>query len=128
MKRKTFILSACIAVATIPLINYTWLNILEADPLSHPDELSRFCDEKVIREIGISYRRKFPEEKAKEELIKLLLSNNSGKEIKSTDKSMVVQLLNNKIHAEFSEYKTIIINGWVISLTEARQCALFSLT
>jgi hypothetical protein len=32
------------------------------------------------------------------------------------------------IHTDFLTDKTLIINGWVLSVTEARQCALFSLS
>jgi hypothetical protein len=42
--------------------------------------------------------------------------------------SEIYELLENKIKEEFSAYKTIIVSGWIISPTEARQCALFSLT
>jgi hypothetical protein len=31
------------------------------------------------------------------------------------------------IHDDFEKGRTVVLNGWILSLTEARQCALFSL-
>ena len=35
-------------------------------------------------------------------------------------------LLNQKIQQDFEAGRTVVVNGWVLSQTEARQCALFS--
>jgi hypothetical protein len=37
-------------------------------------------------------------------------------------------LIDKKVRKDFKEDKLQVIKGWVISTTEARQCALFSLT
>ena len=31
------------------------------------------------------------------------------------------------VQADFDQARTVVVDGWVLSLTEARQCALFSL-
>lgn len=126
MKRRTFIITACAAAVSIPVINYSLLD--SRDPLTYPKELSRFCDEKSIQHIGARFLSLVPTENTKEKLTALLLTDFSGKKLNISDKSMINELLNKKIHKDFSEYNTIVINGWVISTTEARQCALYSLT
>ena len=94
-----------------------------------PDALSRFCDEKTIREIGISYRSMVPAENEKKKLTELLLTDYDGKVMANSDKYKVIELLDSKVLKDFSDYNKIhVIKGWVISITEARQCALFSLT
>ena len=93
-----------------------------------PDELSRFCDEKEIRAIGASYRNLVPQENEKNQLSALLLASDGGKAVAATDKYAVIELLDKKVQKDFNDYNLQVINGWVISTTEARQCALFSLT
>jgi hypothetical protein len=36
-------------------------------------------------------------------------------------------MLENKVENDFKTGKIAVIKGWVLSLTEARQCALFSI-
>ena len=132
MKRKAFLLTttvAALAVISIPVVRYYNKKSGLYDPLTMPDDLSRFCDEKTIREIGISYRKIVPAENEKKKLTELLLTDNDGNVIAGTDKFKVIELLDKKILKDFSDYNKILaIKGWVISITEARQCALFSLT
>jgi hypothetical protein len=132
MKRKTFLLTttaATLAVIAIPVIRYYNKKSKLYNPLIMPDDLSRFCDEKTIREIGISYRGMVPAENEKKKLTELLLTDYDGKVITNSDKYKVIELLDKKILKEFSDYNKIqVIKGWIISTTEARQCALFSLT
>lgn len=131
MKRRTFILAATaatVAVATIPIVKYKCGNTITHDPLLRPDMLAHFCDEETIRKIGTCYRKQKPSETTREKLNELLLTDNTGKKLKSSDHSAIAELIKEKIHDEFSADKAVVVNGWVISLTEARQCALYSLT
>lgn len=98
------------------------------DPLISPYILERFCNETEINEIGVGYRSMVPAENTKPTLTEMLLSGDSEKKSESLSRSEIAKLLQRKIQQEYSAYKTIIVNGWVISPTEARQCALFSLT
>lgn len=130
MKRRTFILSATgavIVIATIPIIKYKCGDTIPSDPLLRPDALARFCDEKEIREIGFSYRKLMPSENTKEKLTELLLTDKAGKKLKNTGHSATAKLIREKIKEEFTAEQAIVVNGWVISSTEARQCALCSL-
>ena len=132
MKRKTFLLTttfATLAVITIPVVRYYNKKSKLDDPLIMPDDLSRFCDEKTIREIGISYRSIVPAENEKKKLTELLLTDYDGKVMANSDKYKVIELMDTKVLKDFTDYNKIhVIKGWVISITEARQCALFSLT
>ena len=31
------------------------------------------------------------------------------------------------VHSDFEQHRTVVVQGWVLSVTEARQCALYSL-
>lgn len=130
MKRRTFILAAAATavVATVPIVYFSRRNRKSYHPLVMPEILGQFCDEAEIRLIGDRYRSRVKGEDDKDKLTELLLTDNTGKKVDSSDKSAVAELLNKKVLEEFRAYKTIVEKGWIITITEARQCALFSLT
>jgi hypothetical protein len=129
MKRRAFIAAAAAAtvVIAVPAIITSTRHKGRKDPLNIPNVLSNFCDENEITEIGKGYRLLVPMENEKEKLTKLLLANKIGKINRNLSNSEIDEVLENKIKEEFSAYKTIVVSGWVITPTEARQCALFSL-
>jgi hypothetical protein len=130
MKRRRFLLIAAAATVTVAgsVILFSRRRNKSYDPLVMPQILGQFCDENELRQIGNSYRVMKKEENSREKLSALLLTDDAGKKIDPSDKSEVSGLMNKKIQEEFMEFNTLILNGWIISPTEARQCALFSLT
>lgn len=130
MKRRTFIVTAITvaAVASVPVIGNLYRRSRTGDPLLRPDVLSRFCDKETITEIGNHYLSCAPSEARKEKLRKLILTDDAGRKATSSDASSVYDWVNQRIRDDFSAKRTTIIDGWIISITEARQCALLSLT
>jgi hypothetical protein len=63
--------------------------------------------------------------KSKEKLIKLLAGNIGHTIDDSTNSSLINSVLETKARQDFQENKTTIVEGWVLSVTEARQWALF---
>ena len=127
MDRRTFIQLSAVGAAAISLPQ------LHCKPtpeglLEFPATLSTICDEKTIKEVGRAYLQIFPEENSSSRLRRQLLGDTDGKEIASTtDVDILTLHLQKKIHEDFRSSQTVILKGWVLSLTEARQCALFSL-
>jgi hypothetical protein len=35
--------------------------------------------------------------------------------------------IDDTVHEDFASGRTVVVDGWVLAVTEARQCALFSL-
>lgn len=130
MKRRKFLLAttAALAVAAVPTVWYLRNQKKNYHPLLMPEELGNFCEEKVIREIGISYRKQVAAEDNKAKLEQLLLTDDAGKQVAYADKEAVALLMEKKTLSDFNSSNITIQGGWVISVTEARQCALFSLT
>jgi hypothetical protein len=130
MKRSVFIkaVAAIAATAALPVLYNSSRTKGHNNSLSMPGVLSGFCDEIEIHEIGLKYRSMIPSENNKEKLTELLLANRKNKKNTSLSNSEIGELINKNIRNEYSGYNTMVINGWVISPTEARQCALFSLT
>ena len=60
--------------------------------------------------------------------MELLLTNDKGKKIEPDNSEAISELLEQKIQQEFKDGRIVIEDGWVLSETEARQCALFSMS
>jgi hypothetical protein len=76
----------------------------------------------------ITYRSSFPEENSKEVITQLILNGSISKSIKISEKKKLSEAIRKQTFLDFSDNQTVIINGWILSKTEALQCALFSLT
>ncbi|MDE3213611.1 MAG: hypothetical protein KGM98_10285 [Bacteroidota bacterium] len=130
MQRRQFIyLSAMGAVAvTLPLFNCnTPVTDLEK-VLSVPHILSELVGRDTVLEIGTAYGQLFPGEYKVKALDGILRGVAPGSPIQATTApEKVMSLLDQNIKEEFTEGKTLVIRGWVLTVTEARQCALYSL-
>lgn len=122
MERRTFIhLSAYTALAlTLPFAGGC-----SPSPESvalRPFLFSKLADKKTIAGAGIAYRKKFPKEDDKTVLSNLLMGTDT-----SQNKSAIERQLNDLVLKDFKTGKTVTAAGWVLSVTEARQCALYSI-
>ena len=126
MKRKEFLQRSAFAAAaiTLPLL-HSCKSAVSDDEMVDPQFLSRLFDEQTIRKTGAAYLQKMPGEKDHNKLVGLLAGNSSI--AGSSDENEIHQYLEEKIKRDFDEGKTVMLNGWVLSVTEARQCALYSL-
>lgn len=79
--------------------------------LETPDFLSHICDAPTIRQIGAAYRNQTPAEASQKTLLRLLQTGVTAQTIKT----------------DYAQGDIVTVKGWVLSRTEARQCALFSL-
>lgn len=128
MKRRTFILTTLAAAAAIACpITHTNVNSNSTkDPLSWPEDLGELADENTIREIGFHYRKLIPSMYKQTTLRRLLLTDPNGREVALANSSEVKEWLKKKVSHDFMTFNIITVNGWVISSTEFKQCALFS--
>lgn len=126
MKRKDFIQLSAFATAAI---SFPLLQSCNApspgEAMTGPDFLSRLFDEQTIRKTGESYLQRNPAEKDQSKLTRLLAGNGSIAD--SSDENAIHLYLEERIKKDFDEGNTVMLNGWVLSVTEARQCALFTL-
>lgn len=126
MKRKDFLQLSAFAAAAISLpLLHSCNEPVSENSMAQPAFLSRLFDEGTIRDAGKAYLQKTPAENDDNRLIELLARNSSI--ANSSDEKAIHQYLEEKIKKDFEEGKTVLVKGWVLAVTEARQCALFSL-
>ena len=76
-----------------------------------------------VRQLGTRYRASTPAENSAEALRAALARGHSRGIPLSKSGS-----LENQIRDDFAAGRTVLVDGWVLAVTEARQAALFSLT
>jgi hypothetical protein len=119
MDRRRFIRDSAILSAALAI---PWLEACRrADPakLPAPDFLSHTLDRQSLLEIGKAYLESHPDEKKPHKLADLLMDGGQSTDLKGYFKK--------KIRKDFENGDTTLASGWVLSVTEARQAALFSL-
>ncbi|HLX91544.1 MAG TPA: hypothetical protein VKR32_07670, partial [Puia sp.] len=92
---------------------------------SHPEFLSRLFDKEQVSEVGKKYLERNPDENDAGKLTGLLAG--SGSIVGSKDDAAIRRYLAEAIANEFKMGNTVVVNGWILSHTEARQCALYSI-
>lgn len=94
-----------------------------------PAFLSLIIDENAIRKIGQAYISFAPNQTTESFLISKLMTDQNGKPLSRTLSASNISLaLRKKIEQDFIKGQYLFVDGWVLSETEAQQCALFSLS
>ena len=107
---------------TTPLVTVGCKQI-DHDPVElESHALPLIWKEDILRDIGKMYMETHPKERREKKLIRLLT-----KDYKDETMSLKDHLKQNIIQ-DFKSKNTLIIAGWILSKTEARQCALMALT
>lgn len=128
MKRRAFIYTG-IAIATGLGLSSLFLWNKESkwkkQPFLYPLILSGILDEESLRVIGQSYRAQRPDENSKLTLRNAIVN---GIQNSADDLENQAMEIEKSVETNFKTDKLIVIKGWIISETEARQCALLSLS
>lgn len=132
MKRRTFVFYtvAAAALVVVPFVAYRRYSDSFVRSIGEPAFLSNVCDDKTIRAIGETYRARNPEEAKIDKLMPLLLGTcgeSPDRSHSDADYDRLIQKLDEAVREDYANGRVITVNGWVLSLTEGRQCALYSL-
>ena len=123
MNRRNFILLTGLGVSAIaiPTWYYKYRDLVYDPLLTEPELLSYIWDGNTISEIGEMYRKQVSSENSERKLVSLIL-NNASSDLTTSE------MLRQQITYDYKSGDTVMVGGWILSRTEARQCALFSLT
>ena len=122
MERRQFIILSAIGVAAVGT-SVWYLNYYNPEiphSLDRPHALSHIWDTEMISAMGEAYRKQLPAEDNQNSLRELLLNH-------QTDQDAAIEALKNTIKDDFVSGNTLVLEGWILSQTEARQCALYSI-
>lgn len=127
MNRTEFLRLSAFAAAAVgfPLLSSCNSGKKDQKQWADPEFLSRLFDRETIIKAGNEYLKKNPDENDAGKLTGLLLGESSVSAL--TDEKAIHQFLLEKIQKDFADGNTVMVQGWVLSATEARQCALFAL-
>ena len=123
MRRRRFLeitLAATIAL-TVSIARHLGVGRPEANAITIPGLLSILRDPQRIHDLGHTYRASHPEENDPDKLIGLIAMD------ASVSQGGLMTKLDKKVREDFKDRNTVLLQGWILSRTEARQCALFSL-
>ncbi len=123
MKRRKFIIQGAVGVAalSIPVSCQNYKNGEFDVVLAQPTSLLKIWDSESIAKIGHQYLLGNQKEKTERTLVKLL------EQIDEIEGS-IAQGLEQQIINDFENGSMVMVDGWILSITEARQCALFSVS
>jgi hypothetical protein len=93
-----------------------------AAALDKPELLTMLGPER-LRQMGAHYRASTPGENTDAALRAALSGANGQSKV-----ALTTEALDKQIRNDFAADRTVVVDGWVLSLTEARQAALFSLS
>lgn len=129
MRRGAFILISTATAITVllPIANCSAQPSMD-NIMAYPSSLSLIMSSNSINKIGKKYNQIALYEADKKILLsKLLPEKYIEKNNSSSDIFRIQNSLKHKIKKDYKKNDTIIIDGWILSKTEVRQCALFAL-
>ncbi len=129
MNRRNFIwtLSVGSAVVFIPMYGCQD-KLTDIEFLAIPVSMLNVSSVDIVEKLGELYKKSVPEESEYEVLVRLLKSKDSDSKIGDIKGEKAIQkMLKQKITTDFENDNIVVLDGWILSKTEARQCALFSL-
>jgi hypothetical protein len=128
MTRRSFILLTGLGISTMGVLSAKFFNLdfIDNTPYVKPRLLSQLCNDDTIRLLGHSYLELRPAERNRDRLMKEIYGRVVNiATLRRRDILRMRAQLRNSIRKNFASRETVILRGWILSLTEARQCALF---
>jgi hypothetical protein len=116
------------AIISLSFVYKAWVKYRHQDPYATPEALLDILDEDTCLYLGSRYLALYPAENKADILKAKMLSASKGDAAShyfgfaATEK-----VISDTIFREFSLSAMVLIDGWMLSHTEARQCALFYL-
>jgi hypothetical protein len=124
MNRKRFlIISGIVAGGAAAPWLFRWDGLRPPPPLT-PWYLAHIFDHARLQQLGQAYLAATPTERSAPELTRLLLP---GESVAGLDDDTLRGRLRNRVLDDFTAGRVTLVDGWILSLTEARQCALLAL-
>ena len=124
MDRRNFSIVSALTIVGIFIPTYGCISEKSrtTEMLRSPRSLLSIMDTDELDKLGTEYLIKFPFESEEDVLLKLIFAKYPD-EISALK---LESLIKEKIEIDFETNNVVILNGWILSKTEARMCALYS--
>jgi len=122
MKRRDFLGITAVGVAGLACPGEAAAGAVSRATLAHPHLLDLLRDEQLVAALGRRYRTAVPSESEAHVLEAAILAH-----APADASAEPRRWLADRIQQDFARGETVTIDGWVLSRTEARQAALYSL-
>lgn len=124
MDRRRFLsLGAAVSLSVATPAVWAWPDSsVEPEALARPVLPPGLGGPARIRDLGRRYRAARPDENGRNALKEAL-----RRDLNSEPPGAAPDRLEAQVQADFADGRTVQLDGWILSVTEARQCALFSL-
>jgi hypothetical protein len=127
MKRREFIgIAAASAACAVCPVAVRGRDFDSLSILARPRVLGVLRDEQLLHVLGARYREMTPHERGASALVQAIMKDIDSKAATDPLVSLEVRM-SEQVRRDFSAGRTVTLNGWILSVTEARQCALHSL-
>lgn len=130
MERRDFLLATAAgsAAVSLPAAILSGIDPFDgARTLAHPTALQTIGPAEFVRELGRAYRTRRPEEDDPKVLAEAIRGNDDGHATDLETHAALSVRPDRRIQADFEEGRTVQLDGWILSVTEARQAALHSI-
>lgn len=130
MERRDFLLVTVAGSAALSLPAALLSKIAPfagARRLAHPTALEAIGPAEFVRELGRAYRKHSPEEDDPEVLAEAIRGSDDSRATGLETHAVLSAGPDRRIQADFEEGRTVHLEGWILSVTEARQAALYSI-
>jgi hypothetical protein len=126
MERRRFLRAGAVCVAAAAAGATGWIARprSRAEVLAHPTLLELLGDVNGVRAIGLAYRHTFAREQTSAALERAILRS-VGPAARLSDRLLRARV-EARVQTDFDTGDIVQIGGWILSRTEARQCALFT--
>ena len=129
MKRRSFIAASGLGISALAFSALALFgDLFSRNSCARPVFLSQLCDDETLRLLGRAYVNLTPEGRNKEILMKQLYGKPVDvRSLRQSDILSMQEEVEDAISRDFNAGRTLALNGWILSVTEARQCALFAI-
>jgi hypothetical protein len=117
-----------LTLAVLGAVSAAWSSTTEAAAaipvrtLASPGLLALLGSEDAVRHLGERYRLLVPSENDAQVLVQAILTSSPLFVVPDLATALAAQ-----IRDDFTHGRTVTVHGWILAVTEARQCALYSL-
>lgn len=129
MDRRDFLFYAAAgsAALSLPAATITSARSRPFTPLARPRTIQTIGRAPLVYRLGRTYRTRWPDENDPNVLASAIRGEYPASAFSSVIGSDLDAQIDRRIQQDFEAGRTVQLEGWVLSVTEVRQCALYSI-